>query len=166
MRPTLWLVVLVFSRTIAADSVLGELIQAGMKQKTMRLGGTFSESNIERLARAELKKRPRVNFIKLTIFGEKAGTPLPKPDHVSYDSWKGLYELAARSSNEIAEMISIGDNAVLRVRESNGKVTSKMLTGTNPLEVMISGDLYQIVYLALSPPGQYIAQGASVVRPK
>jgi len=59
-------------------------------------------------------------------------------------------------------MISIGDNAVLRMRDASGKVTRKVLTAKDPLIIPVQNVQFEIVYIAFSPPGLYVQQSISV----
>jgi hypothetical protein len=124
--------------------------------------GTFDERNLERLARAELGKRPRRNFTQLVVYGDRGGAPLPKPAHTTYDYWRGLYDSASRGTNQIAEMISIGGNAVLRIHDTSGKVIRRVLAGRDPLKLDVSGQAFEIVYLSFTAPSPYILQRIDV----
>jgi hypothetical protein len=147
----------------AGDTVLREANRAGMRQKGMAVGAdSFTETYIERLARAELARKPRVNFIQLYVYGGRGGAPLPKPSHVTYDYWRGLYGSLAQSPNEIAEMISIGSDAVLRMHDDADKIHRRVLAGKDPLQIEVQGDRFEILYFAFSAPGPYILQRADV----
>src|ERR1700722_1461283 len=133
-------VILLLVAALRGDDVVRELSRPGMQQKAIRVGqGPFTISHVEALARAELARKPRAHFTQLLIYGQKGGAPLPKPDHVSYDYWRGQHDSLEKLPNEIAEMVSIGDNAVLRMHDSSGQVLRKVLSGEDPLRVDIGG---------------------------
>ena len=59
-------------------------------------------------------------------------------------------------------MISIGDNAVIRMRDASGTVSRKVLAGKDPLIIDVESDRFEIVYIAFSPPGRYVQQSINV----
>ncbi len=154
MRSAVWL--LVVTSAVYADKVFSDVSSPGMRKKAMSVpSASFNESCIERLARVEFAKKPRANFTWLRIYGDKGGAPLPKPpDGITHDYWHRLYDLAAKTPNEAAEMILIGDSAVLRMRDASGKVTRKVPTAKDPLIIPVENDQLEIVYIAFSPPGR------------
>lgn len=134
-----------------------------MRQKAIAVSSSsFTDAYIERLARAELAARPRVNFTQLYVYGDKGGAPLPKPSHVTYDHWRGLYGSLAQSSNEIAEMVSIGGNAVLRIHDGVGTIHTRVLAGKDPLQIDTERDRFEVLYFAFSTPGLHILQRVDV----
>lgn len=161
MRLTIWALVCVL--LLRADVVLQELVRSGMKQKSVVVApGTFSESYAEQLARAELAKKPRVNFTQLYVYGQKGGAPLPKFPHITYEHWRTLYDSQVSAPNELAEMISIGSDAVLRVRDGGGNVSRRVLAGKDPLQIEVQGYRFEIVYLAFSAPAPSVLQRVDI----
>ena len=161
MKLTACLIALAMSS--AGDTVLREVNRTGMRQKGITVSaGSFTEAHIDRLARAELATKPHVKFTQLYVYGGKGGAPLPKPSHVTYDHWRGLYGSSAQSPNEIAEIISIGRDAVLRMRDGASKIRRRVLAGRDALQMEIQGDHFEILYFAFSTPGPYILQRADV----
>jgi len=147
----------------AGDTVLREVNRTGMRQRGIAVSaGSFTETYIERIARAELAMKPRVHFTQLYVYGDKGGAALPKPPHVTYDYWSRMYRSLSQSPNEIAEMISIGGNAVLRMRDGAGAIHRRVLAGRDPLQLEVEGDQFEVLYIAFSTPGPYILQRADV----
>jgi hypothetical protein len=135
---------------LSGDVVYRESASAGMRLKSIGLTpGSFGEANVERLARRELAVGPPDQFVKIDIFG-KGGPPLPIPPEVSYDSWRRIYDMAKLTSNEVAEVISVRGNAVLRMRDATGALTRKVLAGRDPLQVEVLGQHVELVYLDFS----------------
>ena len=161
MRVIGWL--LVFAMVSSGDTILREVNRKGMRQKAIAVNsGSFTEAYVERLARAELATRPRVNFTQLYVYGDKGGAPLPKPSHVSYDYWRGLYGSLVQSPNEIAEMVSVGANAVLRIRDGVGTIRRRVLAGKDPLEIDVEGDRFEVLYFAFSTPELHTLQRVDI----
>jgi hypothetical protein len=160
-----WIVCLLASvLALQADTVLGEVTRAGVSQKGVRVtSGSFREGYVVRLAQAELAKKSHPNFVRVDIYGDKGGAPLPKPPgDLTYGYWRRLYEAQRGLQNELAEMISIGTNAVLRMRDAGGKVSRRVLAGRDPLQLEVQGDRLEIVYFGFSAPGPYILQCVDV----
>jgi hypothetical protein len=126
--------------------------------------GEFSEAYVEHLATAELRRHPRSRFVQLLIYGSKGGPPLSKPDHVSFDYWRRMYETSVGSPNELAEMISIGNDAVLRVHGAAGNVSVKVLSGKNPLVVRVGDGTFEIVHFSFSTSMAYGKQADVYLR--
>jgi hypothetical protein len=156
-------VLLTLAMIVDADTVLRELARTGMRQKAIDVAPeSFSESYLERLSRKELARSPRSNFTQILFYGDRGGPPLPKASHDSYEHWRGLYETLARTPNQIAEAISIGKDAVLRVCDGSGRLSRKVLAGRDPLQIDLGSDRFEIVYLAFTAPGSYILQRVDI----
>jgi len=147
----------------SGDTLLRVVNREGMRQKGIVVAaGSYTQAHIERLARAELALKPHVNFTQLWVYGAAGGAPLPKPPHLTYEYWRGMYDAAVRSPNEIAELVSIGANAVLRVRDGVGKIHRQILVGEDPLAVEIDGDRLEVLYFAFSAARGYVSQRVDV----
>jgi hypothetical protein len=161
MRFILLLIALVMA--IAGDTVLGEITRTGMRQRSVAVDSrSFVEGYIVGLARAELARKPHFGFTQLNVYGIKGGAPLPKPSHVTYDYWRGIYNSLVHSPNEIAEMTSIGGDSVLRMRDGTGAVHRRILAGRDPLQLEVYGDKLEILYFALNVPRPYVLQRVDV----
>ena len=107
----------------------------------------------------ELVRTPRAGFIKLTMVGAKGVLPggrLPDADY-GFADWLRLYDPS--HPTEVAEMIANGEDAVLQVRDLTGKLTERVLSGKNPLNITAGGENFQIVYLSI---GVAVAYGGEV----
>ena len=134
-----------------------------MKLKAFDLRSTpFNERQVQAIARAELARAPRADFTHLWFYGPKETAPLPQPDHVSYESWRRMYNLVSQSTNEIAEVISIKGNAIMRMHKADGAVVNSILAGKNPLELPVGNDQYNIVYFAFGSAGRFAAQNVDI----
>ncbi len=154
---------LMFAMVCSGDTVLREVNRTGMRQKAIAVdAASFTEVHIERLARAELMAKPRVNFTQLSVYGEKGGPPLPKPSHTTFDHWQRLFGSLMQSQYQIAEMVSIGSNAVLRIHDSSGTVRRRVLAGSDPLQMEVDGDRFEILYFAFTAPAAYIEQRVDI----
>lgn len=162
MRVLCWIFLVAIAAK--AETVLGELNRAGMREKSIKVDpGSFTENNVVRLCRVELRRKPRANVTILHVYGERGAAPLPQPVHGhTYEYWRGFYDSQSQLPNEIAEMVAIGKNAVLRMRDASGRVTRRVLAGRDPLLIGLQGTRFEIVHLAFSPARPYIFQRASV----
>lgn len=141
---------LLIAAALGADVVYRESVSAGVRLKSIGLTpGSFSEGYVERLALRELAGGPRSRFVKIDIYGQ-GGTPLPIPPHVSYESWRQMHDLARQTPNEVAEVISIEGNAVLRMRDATGSLTRRVLVGRDPLQREVLGQHVEVVYIVFS----------------
>ena len=148
---------LVFAIAAAVSANAPLASGASLRQRSITVSASsFTEKKVLRLCRTELGRKPRAGLTQLIIYGDKGGPPLPKPTaQITYDHWRGLYDSAANSPNEIAEMISIGADAVLRMRDANGNINRRLLAGKDPLHIEVQGDQFDVVYLAFSGSGPY-----------
>jgi hypothetical protein len=134
---------------LTETAVIGELSREGIKSKAIKVTDR-QISTLERLCRDELAQGNQYKFIQLQIFGEAGGAPLPKPlSGYSFEYWRNFYNKLVNSPNEIAEMISIGNDAVLRVRNRSGHLTRRVLRGKDPLRLEEEeGDL-ELLHVAI-----------------
>jgi hypothetical protein len=87
---------------------------------------------------------------KLTIFVERAaevrwrgGKSMSHPSYYHAT----LYQEDPEWRPTVAEMLHIGDSAILRVRMPDGDVHSKVLMGSNPLELRLPGIKAEILWV-------------------
>jgi len=160
MRPLVVLLGLAF--VASGEKVLSDLSRGTVRQKSVLLSReSFTTANLLRLGRAELGAR-RTTFTQVIFYGDGAGAPLPKPSHITYDHWRELYESQANFPNEIAEMIAIGKNAVLRVHEATGRVSRNVIAGKDPLQLESGHDNIELLYFGFTTQSSYIAQRVDV----
>ena len=132
---------------VRAETVLQSTVHSDGIWKTVRFSERepFTLSSVERRARVELSRAKRVPFVQITFYGHHGGAPLPLPTHSSDEHWRKLYETQKERHREIAELVSFGGNAVLRLRDSSGKLVRRVLQGTDPLQYTVRGTLYEIL---------------------
>lgn len=63
----------------------------------------------------------------------------------SYKQWRLYYDAALSRQIRTADVVAIGDNAVLRVREAHGRVVQQIISGTNPLVFEVDGTAVEIL---------------------
>jgi hypothetical protein len=145
------------STVLCADTRLEDSERGDLRKVVIRISeGAFTLEHLEELAQIELTRAPRVSLTSLTMIGSQAGFPLPKPDHYGFQTWLNIYNIKSEP-NEIAEMVAIGQDAVLRVSDRNGTLTERILSGKNPLRIAVEGRDFQIVYVATDiPVGKYV----------
>jgi hypothetical protein len=135
----------------------------GVRRKFVSVStDTFNLEHVVRLARNELLKKPRPGFIQLAIYADRGGAPLPQPDHVSYESWQRTHDLALRTPNAMAEIISVGRNTVLRMRDKSGAIRRKVIAGADPLIVELGQEHLEIVYFSFSDARPFVSQRVNI----
>lgn len=136
---------------------------AGPARKFTRVkGADFSREQLIRLARQALKGSSG-SFVQVNLFGEGGGPPLAKPSHFDYEHWREMYEIAASQKMQVAEAVSIGRNAVLRIHQSDGSISKEILCGRDPLQLTLTGKEFEIVYFGFSGPSRLGLQESVVV---
>lgn len=110
----------------------------------------FSPELVESLAWDFLAAYRGMMLSKLTIFVERAaevrwrgGKGMSHPSY--YDAT--LYHGDPEWRPTVAEMLHIGDSAILRVRLPDGAIRSKVLMGSNPLEIRLPGIDAEILWV-------------------
>ncbi len=116
-------------------------------------GYEFSRGRLIELARQAIRGSPS-SFLQVTFFGEGGGPPLPKPSHFDFEHWREVFEAAARTRMQVAEVISFRGNAVLRIREGDGAVEREVLSGRDPLQFLIHDRQFEIVHFGFSGPSR------------
>jgi hypothetical protein len=135
---------------LCADTRLEDSASDDLRMVTIRVSeGSFTLEHLEELARLELSRTPHVNLIRLTIMGAQGWYSVPTPDHFGFQTWINVYS-SSNEPNEVAEMVAIRDNAVLRVRDRSGMITEKILSGKNPLRIAVAGQDFQVLYVYAS----------------
>ena len=143
---------MLFALSLSTANAVGEVVRSQSKWKDINVSARFfNEQALVDLARSELARAPRREFTQLLFYGEPGGAPTSKPNHGSYDYWRRLYEVAAQTPNAIAEVISIDNNVILRMRDLDGKVTRRVLSGDDPLRMVVNSDPLEIVYISFRP---------------
>jgi hypothetical protein len=144
------LLLLCLITTFCADKRSEDSVRDDLRMVTVRVSeGSFALEHLEELARLELSRTPHVNLIRLTMMGAQGWYSVPTPDHFGFQTWMNVYK-SSNEPHEVAEMLAIRDNAVLRVRDRNGTVTEKILSGKNPLRIAVAGQDFQILYVFAS----------------
>ncbi len=136
--------------SLAADTIISDEVRFGIKLKTAKLSPAtpFTLVELERLSRLELSRAKSQRVAHSRFYGSNGGEQCPKLDHITERDWRDLYERTSRLPNEIAELISIDGNAVLRFRNASGQVEKRILSGRDPLVQTIRGKTFEVIYLA------------------
>ena len=139
--------IILLAGTVNAETVLESTVHSDGIWKTIRFSEKepFTLSSVERRARVELSRAKRVPFVQIRFYGSHGSAPLPLPTHSSQEHWRKLYETQRERHREIAELVSFGGNAVLRLRDSDGKLERRVLIGKDPLIHTVQGSTYEII---------------------
>lgn len=78
---------------------------------------------------------------------------LPKTYHDAAAIWRKFYPEMSSRSWQVAELLSIGTNAVVRVRDGYGKSSERIIRGSNPLKVVTAKQSYEIVLTQMTTSG-------------
>lgn len=141
------ILMLILAGTASADRVLVEHRWPSLREITIQVeSAKFTPEYLMRICRTQLKTKPIEPFLRVEIFGDEGGSLLPKPSHFIFQSWLGLrrYKLGP-----YAELLAINGNAVLRMRDPEGMVSSRVIAGRNPLQISIGVYHYEIVHFDL-----------------
>lgn len=124
----------------------------------------FSVELAESLAWDFLAAYRGLNLSKLTIFVDRkaevrwrGGKGMSHPSY--YDA--NLYHGDPEWRPTVAEMLHIGDSAILRVALPDGAIRTKVLLGSNPLEIRLPGIEAEILWVHFSQP-DYSPEAISV----
>lgn len=133
-----------------ADTVLQDLRWPGMQVRIVDIpaADVFTLSKMEARARTDLQRASNLRF-GLTRYYCCGRTPLPKPSHTGYNNWRSTWDILSGQQRPQAEIIAINGNAVLRVRDAAGKISTKALAGSNPLIVELGPRTYTIGHIAV-----------------
>jgi hypothetical protein len=151
----------ILGASLAADTIISDEVRFGIKLKTAKLSPAtpFTLGELERLSLIELSRANAQRVAHSRFYGSKGGEPWPKPDHITESGWRELYERTSQLPNEIAELISIDGNAILRFRNASGQVEKRVLAGNDPLIQTIGGKTYEILYL-----GEWLGRYEGTIR--
>jgi hypothetical protein len=155
------LMFLLASLSVKADTVLEDVQRPGVRLRTVKLAPKepFTMKELERRSRAELSLAKRVRFVRVLFYGINGGADLPLPTDSTFEHWKGLYESFSKSSYEVAELIAIDGNAVLRIHDSAGNVEKRVLAGKDPLVYRVGNRDYEVLYFAPAAAERYQGVG-------
>ena len=70
-------------------------------------------------------------------------------DDATYGSWRGLYSDYENGIPPFAELLAIGQNAAMRLRDNSGRVSLSVLEGQNPYDVRACGQYFSLAHLAV-----------------
>ena len=113
----------------------------------------FNKLNVLRLCNKYLDLTVDRRLVKLGVFVDREDALRTTfglgRSHLDYTTWLRYFNLHKRMSQPFAEMVRIGDGAVVRFRERHGGVERIFLSGHDPLEVQISGSMFEIVRVSV-----------------
>lgn len=111
----------------------------------------FTQAKLEARFRKTLSDLDRsVRLLHLEVFidrREAVSGNIKLRSDVNYDVWKNLYQEYRQKVPPSAELLMINENAAMRIRSRDGKVTTTVLRGTNPFILQIPGAEFHLVYL-------------------
>jgi len=136
-----------YAETVLWDRSTPEIIERGILVPDQ-------EFTRERLvARSEQERKgTTATLVHLTILmegqmeGQKSPMRLTQPSHVSFKSLLATRKRYATSDVHIAEMIGIGGDFVLRVRDG-GKTWREVLAGKDPLLHSVEASEFEILHI-------------------
>jgi hypothetical protein len=107
----------------------------------------FNLPRLAKIARTHLPVK-RGEWMRLTLFAtEPSPFFLQQSSAESWAAWYKAWRSAASIRWRVAEMIAIGDDAVLRIRA--GRATSRVVVGgRDPLLIEVSGRRYEILHIS------------------
>lgn len=70
-------------------------------------------------------------------------------DGATYEFWEVLYSDYKSVIPPFAELLVIGENAAMRLRDNRGKISIKVLEGDNPYDVRACGESFALAHLTV-----------------
>ena len=118
-----------------------------LRRRVALTSATFDLANATQTCKQVLAEYPKTGFVQLTIVPDNAtALPPPKPDHMSYESWKRWHDNSMEVQGPFAEMLAIDGDAILRFRDVDGRTTKVVLQGKNPLTAEVPGATVEILH--------------------
>jgi hypothetical protein len=114
----------------------------------------FSVAELTRLSLDLMEKRPaRYRDVWFFISESEALTFLNAKVSVdvAYAVWRRAYDALEKLPLPMAQLVSIGDDAVLRVRNPDGTSISRVLSGRDPCELVVNGMPVKLLHFGAFP---------------
>jgi hypothetical protein len=107
----------------------------------------FTPPRLERMARDFVNGGEPCELMVFSVFTsvDDAAMAVTR-NHASYTGWKADFDAAGGGRElRVAELVAIGEDSVLRIRQADGSVLHKVLTGKNPLQFEVDGAAFEIL---------------------
>ena len=154
-------------KRLALFAILAGLVAAShdaVRKQFDRLGSVMWETDILTTAdfeRQELEHRfdkfvakrdPSIRIINVTLADATSSSILSQVGYreVTYELWRPLYDEYIKTDHPFGELVVLGDNAAMRVRDNRGQQSLKVLHGKNPYVLTACGEQLSLVNLAVS----------------
>lgn len=136
--------------------------RAGVLVKSIILPSrSFDERTLRLLAREEIQRLGPIGSCLVQFTSESSGAPLPKPSHIRFSTRRRLYEEIARVPVQYAELLKVGGDSVLRIRNQH-TIKNIALDGHDPRLKRFGGVNYEILYIVAPPHRTMQASRANV----
>jgi hypothetical protein len=73
-------------------------------------------------------------------------------DELNYDIWRELFSIYEKHIPPMAELLQIGHNSAMRLRDSQGHVSEIVLRGNNPYVIHACGKDLSLIHLGIYDP--------------
>jgi hypothetical protein len=118
----------------------------------------FSESTLRRMS-MDLIRKDDLRLRNVWFFRSRSDEGTYFNAHPSlarpYDGWLKAYKsLQELFLFPVAELITMGDSAVLLIRDRQGRITSQVLQGDDPRMLIINGIRVRLLYFNTAGPGR------------
>jgi len=112
----------------------------------------FSVSVVEEMSRKFLSASRKVTYKRLDIFTDRAdaGHAATGSSGFYYPDWYRWFAEYAKNPAPMAQVMAAGESAVLRIRDSSGRVSRRVLEGTDVFRFEVTGVSCDVVDLSSS----------------
>jgi hypothetical protein len=140
---------LVFAAPVARAEAASETLS---REEVLVAPAEFNEPAITRICFERLG-RLRPQLLDVWFFRSDADSQIYRTGtlsaHPTYDTWRRAFERIRVATIPVAEMVSVGDSAVLLFRGPDQQVSRRVLRGADPTEIDLPEGAVHITHLGL-----------------
>jgi hypothetical protein len=148
-------IIVVFAKIVSGETILwDERIEDAISLGIVVPESEFTEQSVIHISRRVLKENP-FTFVSLAVLTDsRQRFDATFTSHLSAEVWMRNCKREISSHVRTAEMIKVGTNAVLRIR--NGSIFRRLvLAGGDPLIHRTSTTVFEIVHISLHRTGVF-----------
>jgi|GEM_PF-2647728 len=108
----------------------------------------ITPAKMEKTAQEFLRLAGVRRIVVLSVFVSRGVAAEQGAPRSNYKQWKGYYDSLPKHARVSAHMIAISGDAVLWVRDVEGRITRRVLKGRDPTKFSVDGTAFEILYVA------------------
>ncbi len=144
------LIVSASSNVFKPEKVLRERRSSTFVERVFLAPAGELSGDLASFFRESIEAEKGARLISLSVVTERTDAAVGKPTDVTYEGWLHLYNLYYFRVLPGADAIAIDGNATMRVRDAQGKVSSQVLAGKDPLMLSLKGTSFEIIHISAS----------------